>query len=199
MPSILGSRLLSIFGFKLLRSLGSMLASILGSRPNRAGFMPPNMLAEEALEVLGDDWECDVCGAEERLGVERPSLEEALARDGGRGEGPSRGRLEGDGRDFASLELGDCFPFPNMSMPCMPGIPGGIMPYMAASWWLGSIAAMAASRVELGFLGSSPRLARTIGSNLGFLGSSPSAASSMGSSVELAAAPALAADLPSAF
>merc|ERR1719278_851399 len=90
------------------------------------------------------------------------------------------------------------------------------MPYMAASWWLGSIAAMAASRVELGFLGSSPRLAKTIGSNLGFLGSRPSAAavmgsslgflgsipnaaSSMGSSVELAAAPALAPDFPSAL
>merc|ERR1719361_1987450 len=45
------------------------------------------------------------------------------------------------------------------------------------------MAAMAASRVEFGFLGSRPRLARTIGSNLGFLGSRPSAAAVMGSSL----------------
>ena len=62
-----------------------------------------------------------------------------------------------------------------MSMPGM-GNPGGIRPYMAANWLLGSMAAMAANRVELGFFGSSPRLANTIGSNLGFLGSSPRAA-----------------------
>ena len=97
-----------------------------------------------------------------------------------------------------------------------PGYPGGIIPYIAASWWLGSMAAMAASKVEFGFLGSSPRLASTIGSNLGFfgsrpkaaavigsslgfLGSIPNAARSMGSRVALPAAPGFAPDLPSAL
>ena len=48
--------------------------------------------AEAADDVLGDDCECDVCGADDRLGVDRPSREEALARDGGLGDGPSLGR-----------------------------------------------------------------------------------------------------------
>ena len=66
----------------------------------------------------------------------------------------------------------------------MPGMgnPGGIIPYIAASWLLGSIAAIAANSVEFGFLGSRPMLCNTIGSNLGFLGSKPRAAAVTGSS-----------------
>ena len=45
------------------------------------------------------------------------------------------------------------------------------------------MAAMAARMVELGFFGSSPMLARTIGSNLGFLGSRPRAWAIAGSSL----------------
>ena len=97
MPNILGSRLLSIFGSipAACKSFGSIEASIFGSRPKSAGFIPPNMFAVEAEaadDVLGDDCECDVCGADDRLGVDLPSREEALARDGGLGDGPSLGR-----------------------------------------------------------------------------------------------------------
>ena len=83
------------------------------------------------------------------------------------------------------MDVGECFPLPPYrSIPGIPGKPGGIMPYMAAICCpVGSIAAMAASSVELGFLGSRPMLANTIGSNLGFLGSSPRAAAIMGSSL----------------
>ena len=73
-----------------------MVDRILGSRPNRAGFIPPNIpaieLAADVDEGLGDGWAEDVGPAEDLLGVDLPSfpsLEETLARDGGLGDGPS--------------------------------------------------------------------------------------------------------------
>ena len=72
-------------------NLGSIDASILGSRPKRAGFIPPNIPAIEAAEdvegALGEA--CGIDAAEDLLGVDLPSLlslpsfEEALALDGG--------------------------------------------------------------------------------------------------------------------
>ena len=73
-----------------------MVDRILGSRPNRAGFIPPNIpaieLAADVEEGLGDGWADDVGPAEDLLGVDLPSfpsLEDTLARDGGLGDGPS--------------------------------------------------------------------------------------------------------------
>ena len=146
-----------------------MPANSLGSRP-----IALRLLA--VLLVVVDDEE----GIDD-LGDFRSSLLE-LALLGGLGDGEALAPL-GDGADLESLLgwPGELLPFPvRASIPGMfiPGIP---IPYMAASWLLGSMAAMAAIMLELGFFGSRPSAARVIGSILRFLGSSPIEARTAGS------------------
>ena len=72
-------------------NLGSIDVCISGSRPKRVWFIPPNIPAIEAAEdvegALGEA--CGIDAAEDLLGVDLPSLlslpslEEALALDGG--------------------------------------------------------------------------------------------------------------------
>ena len=170
----------SILGSMEARVLGSrpMEASILGSRPVAAAMaeavdIEAVVLEDPTLEALGD--EVLLC-----------SSLLALALEGGRGDGEA---LEVRG-DWTSL---DC-DFDDRSadleadveaaedtggrpiIPCMPGMP---IPYMAAM--LGSMAAMATIRLELGFLGSSPKADRAMGSICRVLGSMPRAASMAGS------------------
>ena len=116
------------------------------------------------------------------LGDRLSSLLE-LALEGGLGDG--------DARDVLG-ELADRLPDPDLPLPLLPpavdtlGIPGRFImpgmpsPYMLASWPVGSMEAMAAIRLELGFLGSRPRALMVMGSI--FFGSSPRAESMLGSS-----------------
>merc|ERR1719414_1289828 len=103
-------------------------------------------------EVLGDG----IDDGTDVLGDLRCSSLFTLARDGGLG----------DGEDLAAL--GDCLeesldcpeldfpPLPSIpGMPIIWFIPGSPSPYIAAIF--GSMAAMAAMRLEFGFLGSIPR------------------------------------------
>ena len=121
----------------------------------------------------------------------------ALALDGGLGDGEAlevRGDwtfLDSDLDDLsADLEVGVEADEETGGMPIIPCMPGIPIPYIAAM--LGSMAAMATIRLELGFLGSSPKADRAMGSICRVLGSMPRAASMAGSiflgSIPMAAA-----------